>query len=213
MYNSESMPQHKHNHNQLSLPIPETAPVAPRFSFADPGLQRRDQLTPDGLVRRRVVSYPTPTDEALTLRTALIAAGLVLGDKLDDRADGQDRFLIPSSSRPISYEAASDSSNELAYNDASLFYDLGSMLARVAMATEDSPVFLAGVGRNVALIEFTKINEPKILLVPGFEAAVTPMPAEDDVLSSYESLLGTEFGPRFNSHAPVFTEGFRSVIG
>lgn len=191
------------------------SPVAPRFSFANPGLMRIDDIaeTPHGRVRQ--LAYPTPPDEALAVRQAMVALGLVMGDPIDDGASSRiDRFAIDTSYRPISYDTATNVQESHTYNDELLFFDLGKLLGALAGAGEQLPLVLHDlVGENVATKGFTRPGEPKILFVPGFELSVHPVENDDAALNLYMYSLHQEFDQRFEPHVDQFIEGFRMTLG
>lgn len=189
-------------------------PVAPRFSFANSGLMRRDDIMKNnGEPSVRTLVYPTPPDEALKVRQGLIDRGVVMGEQIDGHY-GTDRFIIPSSARPISYDAAVNTSGDFTYNDGLLFFDLGKLLGIVADEGSELPLMLHdAVGQNIATKGFTRLYEPKILLVPGFEFSVHTVEDDDTALNHYMHSLHTEFGKRFKPHVDQFVEGFRTILG
>jgi hypothetical protein len=190
----------------------EENPVAKRASFANSGMLRYDSVFKEGAVQRRIIIYPTPPREVKPLRDRLIEQGLVLGQLLEDQGDGQDRFMVPVSARPLSHEAASESTGPYDYSDSDLFHDLGKLLGNVAASGPESPVLLnESLGQNVAIVAFTRPDEPSILLVPGFELAAVPMADDDAISQAYGTLLYNEFGSMFERQAQQFMDVFRSV--
>src|SRR4051812_48430540 len=93
---------------------------------------RRDSILKEGAAQRRIVNYPSPPPEVKYIRDLLLEQGLVLGQPLEDEGDGLDRFIVPTSARPLSREATSESTGPYDYSDSDLFYDLGKLLGKVA---------------------------------------------------------------------------------
>ncbi len=192
------------------------SPVDGRYSFADRELLRGDSNFTQGAVKRRVITYPTPLNERKDLRDSLISRGLLLGQIIENISNDQrlDSFMVPPSARPLSYESAAADPGAYSYNDTSLFYDLGKLLGSVAKEGKDQPLVLdEEIGHNVAIVEFTRVNESKILLVPGFEFNVREISDDDQALNIYGKKLYDEFGKRFDYHADLFIEGFRTTVG
>jgi len=156
-----------------------------------------------------MVTYPTPEPEKAQLRDRFREKGLVLGVKQSEDHSGYDSFVIPNDARPISHEARTEVAGGYTYSDEMLFSDLGRLLGTLAAAGGERPLVLdEEIGRNVAIMEFTKPNEPKILLVPGFETQTKTVGGAEQALECYGRRLYDEFDTQFDRHAAEFIEGF-----
>lgn len=169
--------------------------VGLRYRLGNPEIGGRDftRRTPAGKVR--YVEYDRPTQPQLELRTRLIARGLILGRLVSDSRDGKQLFQIPRSSRPISYETNVPGDGEFTYADSQLFYDAGKLLGSLAMLSDDA-VVTGDIGKTIALVEFTRPNEPSLYLAPGIER-VTELHPNNDLVGYYQERFHEVFGERF----------------
>lgn len=187
-------------------------PVAARFSFSSPDSARFDNIVQEGMKQKRVLSYPTPDVRSRELQARIADRQLILG-RFRSEEDGLMHFTLPISARPISHDAGSETASTLGYNDTSLFFDLGNLLGATAAVGEDDPLMIGRpIGGNVAIVEFTRLNEPKLLLVPGFETTLWEEKSDDSALQQYSGQLHQEFGDRYLRHAEDFAEGFRVAL-
>lgn len=185
-------------------------PTAPRFSLADREIGRIDVVEEGMVASRRKLLYPTPKQNQLVIRERMLNRGLLLGTKVEQDASGFDSFVVPLSARSISHEAATEVKGKYAYNDEEMFSDLGKLLGTLSCQGGESPLVLDEViGRNIAIVEFTDVEEEKILLVPGFETQVSPVDIEETALNCYSRRLNEEFGDQFQRYAHGFLDAYR----
>ncbi|HLC91910.1 MAG TPA: hypothetical protein VJC09_02560 [Candidatus Saccharimonadales bacterium] len=197
---SEYGPNHYNN-------FPER-PTALRYSFADPTIDRDDVRVylPDGMVR--AITYPIPNEMQKEVRSKLIKLGLMLGEPSARLSKpDKDTFEVPRSARPLAYESAQTSNGTTSYDDRQLFYELGSVLGNL-FTIDKGLVLRAPLGRSIAIVEFAKIEESSLRLVPGVEADIEPMPEDLNAMGYYAERLTEEFGNRFYDGAINLRIGF-----
>lgn len=203
----------KNNKPPRVWPDFEGSLTAPRFSFSNRELLRQDYIQEVSFRPKRRIVYPTPVDpEQLSIRDSMTRKNFLLGHQEPKSAVGTDCFSIPLSARPISYDASTERGGDYSYNDKAMFADIGHLLGQLAILGPDKPVVLnRNIGLNIAIVEFTKVDEPKILLVPGFETDLKSASNQDEAVNSYAVSLYDEFGEQFARQASEFINSFREV--
>lgn len=184
-------------------------PTKPRYSFQNEHLHRADLGYDDGFRKVRIIEYPASNPQLSVIRDHFAREGLLLGSKVQPEDKRYDRFMIPRAARPITHDSRVRKAGPLTYDDSMLFYDLGKMLREVARFDPSVYEMKAPISQHIAVLEYTKEDEPKIQFVPGFEQALRPsMQGHEAVLHRYVGSLFGEFGDRFQPHIEAFAEGF-----
>lgn len=182
-----------------------------RFSLANENVRSTDRIIWHPAGKWRAVEYPTPNPEQLVLRRQLYAQGLILGNCLTEDDEPSQRYAIPVSARPVAYEASGSGSGDFTYNDPKLFEDLGRLIGLGALVTQHKYVIRGDLGRAVALIDFTRAYERRILFVPGVEQLLRPTLPKEDILKYYKERVNRQFGYRFARAADIFTRGYEET--
>jgi hypothetical protein len=162
---------------------------------------------PGGKVR--LVQYSNPGKFRLGLREQLLRHDMVLGSVLTDETEEEQVFRVPMSARPLAYDANSRAEGAFSYSDNKLFHDLGNLLGQLVVVDPHQRYVIQGeVGRSVAIIEFTHPGERKLLLVPGAEILLQPLPDSNSAEAYYVEVLQEEFQHRFDAADTDFHSGF-----
>ncbi len=156
----------------------------------------------------RLVEYSDVNEEQLAVRSMLVDRGLVLGALLTDEEDEKQVFRIPRSARPIKHESSVQASSHFSYNDAEIFFGVGSMVGILRDLDNEQRVLIGDIGMLVTMIEFTPPNQKPLSLAPGVEKAIVSLPAAVNPTEYYIEKLTAEFGDRFNWNKESFIEGF-----
>jgi hypothetical protein len=187
--------------------------VAPTLSFANTHALRIDTNLACGPLRRREVTYPRPTQENAEIRDALMDQGLVMGGISKNKSKDYVSFSIPGSARPAKYDAPHSVEGPYSYGDTTMFTEMGFLLGKLFLAGNENPIVIdRAVGLNLGIVEFTRVNERKLLLVPGFELSLKPVLDDDVATEYYTKKLGEEFGRRFEANKGDFLIGFSDVF-
>lgn len=191
-------------------PSTESHQTGARFDLSDPLAKSKDLVEWHPAGNIRFIIYPTPSREHLTIQRKLIGDGLILGRKLNTGRSAEQVFVIPSSARPIAYDAPQNETGQFSYGDTQLFYDLGRLLSQASYTVMNSRIITGDIGRLVAFKEFSKKGEPKLFLVPGIEShfsdATTLLNMEQ--AEYYAENLSDNYGDRFNKNRAHFMSGF-----
>lgn len=185
-------------------------PTSNRYSFMNRGGLRMDDIYQSQFSKIRIISYIPKSKQTEKVRDEALEKGLVLGNRQDSDSGFQE-FRIPTSARPFIYDKSLRTSDDLAYTDDNMFLELGQLLKKLADQGAERPLELRGdIGEHIALLEFTRPDEPKLLFVPGFEEHVGTGLHIDHLTDSYGKRIHDEFGERFMNSAESFIRGFSS---
>lgn len=160
----------------------------------------------------RIVTYPAARGREALVREALISRGLILGQVLSGVDDDEQQFLVPTSARPIAYDARVDAPGAFSYNDEQLFFDLGGLMAALYQSSDEGSVIEGDVGHAVAFVEFTRPNERQLFFTPGVERITQPLPVGVSPINYYSDSLALTFGARFNLISINFAMGFSDAL-
>ncbi len=190
-------------------PLPGERGTSPRYSLAYDLIGSEDVITrhPGG-GSARIVTYPLAPGYRAVVREALLGKGLILGRVQSEINDSEQQFMVPTSARPIAYEARVDTPGAFSFNDEQMFFDLGGLLGELYAQGEEEPVVVGDLGRSVALVEFTRPNERQLFFVPGIERIIEPLPHSASATEYYADNLTQTFGHRFESASSSFRMGF-----
>ena len=195
---SESVPFHPSEHQTNA-----------RFSLANHQIGSLDYLIHHPTGNQRAITYPSPNTLHLTIRDKLYESGLVLGRLVtDDNETGYESFIVPDSARPLAYDASSRASGAFSYNDAKLFNELGNLFALASLAVDERFIFDDDIRHGVAIVEFTKPGERKLLFVPGAEQFFVPARDGLDPAQFYSDQLAKQFGRQFIEGSVLFRSGY-----
>lgn len=183
-----------------------------RNSLAYPKIGSEDffNFHPSG--RARIIAYHSENIEQISLLNKLIKDKLVLGKVMNDPNEPIHFFNIPISARPISYDASSNFSGALSYNDDNLFYDLGRLFAKLEKITDKKLVVAGDIGRCIAYVEFSRPDQERLFFTPGIEKIVEELPEEISVLGYYAEKLIESFGSRFENSSIYLRTGYSEAI-
>lgn len=194
--------------NQFHLQQPERD-TGLRYSLAYESVESKDRIIehPGGKVR--IVQYSNPGRFRLALRELLTNEHTILGTLLTEDEVDEQVFRVPTSARPLAYDASSRVEGIFSYSDDRLFHDLGRLLGKVATIDPHQRYVIHGsIGRMVAIVEFTHPGERQLQLVPGVEILLQPLHDSWDAESYYEEVLHDEFQQRFDPTKLDFRRGF-----
>lgn len=185
---------------------PGEVSTSKRFSFVRSDIGRVDVITRHPTGRVRTIEYiDAAAPEAEVVRERLLGHGLIMGtDRGVDNA-GRRLFLVPSSARPLSYDAASESQGAYSYGDDQLLYDLGSLLSH---SSSLGYIYQGVLSKNIAFIEFTQPDERRILFVPGVENDFRRLQEGESPIEEYKNILTIELGDRFSESVRYFEMGY-----
>lgn len=184
-------------------------PTGVRYSLSNDAIGSADFLQNHPVGDVRFIEYPTPSPKQLEIREALELKGLVLGRRRTVDAESSQVYKIPTSARPIAYDASVGEEGAYSYNDESLFYDLGSILGELTRLDPTSESLLVGdIGHCVAFVDFTRPNERQIYFIPGVEMLIQDAPDDIEPIQYYEEVLSESFGAHFDDVAVYFRMGF-----
>ena len=202
--------------NKLKFEYPKVPgePTTPRSSFFDEDILRTDTMYRLDKLDVRILEYSKPKKDIAKVRNELALGGLVLGRKIESQDPSLVSFVIRGSARPILYESASSGEGLYDYGDTALFLNLGNILGKLALGGPQDPVVLGDkIAMNVSILEFTRRNEEKLQLVPGFELGLRAVKSDDAAAAYYSTKLAEEFGSdRFGVYESSFIDGFRNGI-
>ena len=185
--------------------------TAQRFSFMDRDTGRWDYTYRENFRSFRAVRYGKATEKSRLILNLAANNGMVLGSKFEG-TPGYEQFRIPNSARPINHDRRVKGEDSLTYGDDKLFYDIGKLLRALSEIEPEKPLALSGdISKNIAFVEFTKPDEPKVLLVPGFENYVVEATDPESLLDTYARQIHEEFGDRFMDSAEMFIAGYTEV--
>jgi hypothetical protein len=159
----------------------------------------------------RLVTYEQGTPAQTDLQNVLKQHGLLLGEQLDTETS-ECAYRVPTSARPLAYDARVESAGSYSYNDRQLFFDLGRLLGGLYTATNDGLVVEGDLGKAVAFVEFSAPGERPVFLAPGAEKIVRPVLAGQNPLTYYHEQLSKAFDARFDDRSPYFNSGFSEVV-
>ncbi len=187
--------------------------TTPRYSLAYELIGSDDTIVrhPGG-GSARIVSYPQARGRKSVIREVLLGKGLILGRVRSEIDDKEQQFIVPTSARPIAYDARVDAPGAFSYNDEQLFFDLGNLLGELYLSDQEEPVVVGNIGRAVALVEFTRPNERQLYFVPGIERIIETLPVGFEPSEYYTDSLMQTFGHRFDLAAVSFRMGFSEAV-
>ena len=202
------------NKLKFAYPTVPGEPATPRSSFFDEDILRTDTVYKGDKVDVRILEYTKPKKDMAKVRNELKLGGLVLGHKVENPDPNLVSFVIRGSARPILHESVSSGEGLYDYGDTALFLNLGNILGKLAMGGPQDPVVLGDkIAMNVSILEFTRSNEEKLQLVPGFELGLKAVKSDDAAAAYYSTKLAEEFGSdRFGTYEASFIDGFRNGI-
>lgn len=206
---------HKPGNNQPKPFNRKERDTGRRYSLSNSDIGSVDRIVPHPSGDVRVIEYSSPNKLRINIRDRMMDRGLIIGTLIDDTDDveGVQSFRIPSSARPIAYEASQRASGEYTYDDDKLFYDLGVLFGSLAKVDEkDVYVVRGGVGMLVAVVDFTQEGECPLGFVPGVETAVYPLHTLRDALDHYDYQLTAELGEIYVQAKDSFISGYRETI-
>lgn len=204
------MPERKFiKHKNHGYPTSDGTPTWPRSSFENTDIHREDRTAGSGMVQRRYIDYLPPSPQLARVRDSLASEGLVLGEELPPPDTHTVRFVIPLTARPLVHDTAVRANGPSVYDDGQLFFDLGRILKRVATVDPNGFELASPVGDHIAFVNYTKIGDPKLALVPGFEHDLRPVGDTDEgAMNRYAVAISAQFGERFIPHIGAFVEGY-----
>lgn len=180
-----------------------------RFSLANQEIGSVDYLIHHPTGNQRAITYPSPDTQHLHIRDQLYDGGLILGRLVNEEVSGDyESFIIPDSARPLAYDASSRASGAFSYDDAKLFNELGNLFASALLATREQSIFKGDIRHGVAIVEFTKPGERKLLFVPGIEQLFIPLQDGWDPMQFYVDQLAEQFNSQFLEASILFRAGY-----
>ena len=195
-----------------SFPHPGEHRTNIRFSLANREIGSVDHLVHHPTGDQRVITYPRPEQEQLAIRGALYGRQLILGKLVTEEAQEEQTFVIPDSARPLVYDAASRAQGAFSYNDSQLFSELGQLLASATQVTGSEYILKGDIPHAVAIVEFTRPGQRKLLFSPGVERLFVKLQDGVDPLGYYAGELGGQFGDRFLDAAFYFRSGYEEGL-
>lgn len=180
-----------------------------RFSLANENIGSNDIIIHHPAGKWRAIEYPTPEPEQLIIRQHLYDKGLILGNCLTEDDEPMQAFSIPKSARPIAYEASSSGGGDFTYNDPRLYEDLGRLMGFGTRVIQHKYIIRGDLGRAVALIDFTRDYQRRLLFIPGIEQLLRPTLINEDILKFYKERVNRQFGYRFAGASDLFAKGYK----
>lgn len=177
-----------------------------RFNLSN-GVIAADWVESEASQIRNIKYRPNPA--SLTQREHLAGEGLVLG-LLTVSTGEEDTFTIPTSARPLWYEARSFAQGELTYNDHSLMRELGQLVGAVHRLS-GGQIIAGGAGaeRAFALVDHVPVGARQLFLLPGTEQFLHNAP-RGDLLADQMAAFSLEFAVRFGPFVNDFMQGYAS---
>lgn len=192
--------------------VTEESRTPPRYSLAYDKIGSQDIRLNHVSGPIRLVMYEHGDKRQVVVQRILQKKGLIAGVPLEAARAKEQVYRIPTSARPIAYDARVDTAGTYSYNDQQLFFDLGSLLGTLYTATKDPLVVVGDLGKSMTFVEFTQPSERQLYFVPGIEKIVKAAGSDIEPVEYYLERLSEAFDYRFDDRSPYFRQGFSNAV-